>query len=370
MAISLALLFAVLVSQAIGFCFGRRGMVRPAEPDIDTAMQVNVNLAQGAIQADVRDAKPYIETMCQQIAGVEQDVENGVIAVIEQVSALHAHSNEQIERIAQSIKSGLALSEATERQSEHNHQIIGMLEAQLQGRVAELNANLEHIQGLAAEIGALTPMVEVISTIAKHTNFLALNAAIEAAHAGEAGRGFAVVATEVQKLSAQTAEAAAEISRKISAAATRAAVEVAAASLESQQTDGDLRLLIDDLAAMQDEFSSGSEVLLGVMRSVEIGNTEMVDRLTRVLSHLQFQDVMRQRLQQVQGALFDMNDHLQGLVHKLGDPKWDGTIELSFKQRLENHLQRYVMASQVSTHHAVVGDSAGTARVRPAIELF
>jgi methyl-accepting chemotaxis protein len=62
---------------------------------------------------------------------------------------------------------------------------------------------------------SITDTASAIAAISRRTKLLALNAAIEAARAGNAGRGFAVVATEVKQLAGQTADAAAEIGRKI-----------------------------------------------------------------------------------------------------------------------------------------------------------
>jgi methyl-accepting chemotaxis protein len=56
----------------------------------------------------------------------------------------------------------------------------------------------------------------VIDDIAFQTNLLALNAAVEAARAGELGKGFAVVADAVRGLSQKSAEAAKNISTRIS----------------------------------------------------------------------------------------------------------------------------------------------------------
>jgi methyl-accepting chemotaxis protein len=55
----------------------------------------------------------------------------------------------------------------------------------------------------------------VNSSLARQTNLLALNATIEATGSGEAGEGFAVVTHGVIELSKETAEAAADISRRI-----------------------------------------------------------------------------------------------------------------------------------------------------------
>ena len=363
--IALLLLFVILLSRLITFVLDRV-MTRYGLVKIKVPEQSSTGEVLRVVQSDVKDAEPYIDTMCQQISGVQTDVEQGVMAVIEQVSAMHTQSSHQMERISQSIHSSMALTEATERQAE----IIASLEAQLQSRVSELHCNFERLQGLVIEVAALKPLAEVISTIAKHTNLVALNAAIEAAHAGEAGRSFAVVAVEVRKMSNQTADVAADMAKKINAAAEKVAMEMAAAVPEHQRSTDDLRQLIDDMAAMQQQFSSGSQLLMGVIHGVEAGHHEMVERLSQVLGHVQFQDVMRQRLEQVQGALLEMNEHLQGLTSKLVDPTWDGKIEITFQDRLANQFKHYVMASQAATHHAVGGGEADSDHGRPAIELF
>jgi hypothetical protein len=73
-----------------------------------------------------------------------------------------------------------------------------------------------------------------------------------------------------------------------------------------------------------------------------------VDRLSEALSHIQFQDVMRQRLEHVQSALVEMRDHLMGLGAASEKPGWDGIFETNFKDMLASQLGRYRMASQTA----------------------
>jgi methyl-accepting chemotaxis protein len=72
------------------------------------------------------------------------------------------------------------------------------------------------VRRLTENASQIRDVVEIIQAIARQTNLLALNATIEAARAGVHGRGFAVVASEVKALAGQTAEATAQIVRRIS----------------------------------------------------------------------------------------------------------------------------------------------------------
>ncbi len=72
------------------------------------------------------------------------------------------------------------------------------------------------VEQLAAAVGQINSVSNLIRNVAAQTNLLALNATIEAARAGVAGRGFAVVAQEVKSLAAQTEKATGDITQQIS----------------------------------------------------------------------------------------------------------------------------------------------------------
>ena len=91
--------------------------------------------------------------------------------------------------------------------------------------------------------------------------------------------------------------------------------------------------------------------------------------LRRRSGHIQFHDVMRQRLEHVQTAMVEMQGHLQDLGIRMGDGQWNGEMERTFARLLEGHLQTYRMASQTETHVSVAGGQSGD-HSRPAIELF
>ena len=121
---------------------------------------------------------------------------------------------------------------------------------------------------------------------------------------------------------------------------------------------------------MQEEFGRNGNLLLEVITEVDANYEESVNRLSEALGHIQFQDVMRQRMEHVQESLVEMRDHLLCLMKKREDPSWDGKLEATFKSMLAEHFKRYRMASQTVTHLAVSGGGKSADHSGPSIELF
>jgi methyl-accepting chemotaxis protein len=324
-----------------------------------------------AIEVDLKDCKPYIDVMHEQIGGSLAESESEVLAAIEQLDLLNMQSSQQSSRIGDSLRNGTDLTEVT-RQVEHSRELVTVVETHLMFQANDLQRNIQAIDGLGSEVAALKPLITVIASIAMQTNLLALNAEIEAASAGHAGRGFAVVAGEVRALSKKAASAANDIANSINTAVDKTikvGTEVKSA-LETLSDGSEMREMVTHLSEVQQQFDCGTRLLLDALHGVETGQQEMENRLLQVLGHIQFQDVMRQRMEHVQGALIEMRDHLQMLSTKPGDHSWDGELEVNFKTMLAGHLDKYHMASQTATHHAVAGGTSQSDQGRPAIELF
>ena len=328
--------------------------------------------ARKAVETDIKECKPYIDVMHEQIGDSLAESEREVVVVIEQIDTLNAKTSKQREHIARSVKSAGDLTENTQIRVENNREVIAAIATQLEAQTNEFKKNFERIRGLAGDVRALTPLIKVITSIAQQTGLLALNAEIEAARAGSAGRGFAVVANEVRKLAVLSTQAAADIAAKINATCKRVDEEMthARASLEQHAAGSAMNHLSADLGEMQSEFCRNSRLLLEVITEVDANYAESVARLSEALGHIQFQDVMRQRMEHVQVALVEMRDHLLRLAERPDRPGWDGLFDTTFKGLLESHLSSYKMASQTITHLAVAGGSSESDHSRPAIELF
>jgi methyl-accepting chemotaxis protein len=141
-------------------------------------------------------------------------------------------------------------------------------------------------------------------------------------------------------------------------------------SLEQHEASTAMSQLVTDLSEMQSEFASNSQLLLDVIREVDATYAESVNRLTQALGHIQFQDVMRQRMEHVQEGLVEMRDHMQHLSEKTFDIDGQGEFDQHFKQMLEAHKSRYRMTSQTVTHVHAAGGEDIQDHSRPVIELF
>ena len=322
---------------------------------------------------ELRDVAPYLQLMCRQLDGALKDSEQGMLKVIERINGVHEVSASQFDRIQASEANGVELTSVMKEKAAVDAQLGAILKMFVDEQEAEVNANLDRMKRLK-EIKALSPMVDVISAVAQQTNYLSINAAIEAARAGSAGRGFAVVAAEIRQLSTRTAAVAVEIRACIGAATEGVDEELAAATAAStrQSTAGVMREVLNDIALMQERFSASTQQLQVVIDEVKHGHEELVTHLSGALGEAQFQDVMRQRIEQVQQALCDLDEHLIQMAGQMRDQPWDPDAMVTLRERLQAQTERYVMHSQHATHAAITGKANGTVGVaeRPAIELF
>ena len=184
--------------------------VRPAARGMPRAQAVQ----------EVRDVAPHLKLMSRHLDGALQDSEQAALQVIERMQSVHQVSSQQIERIRVTEEHGHELSRVIKEKLMADAQLGAILEMFVETQETEVTANLERLRRLQG-VKALSPLVDVIASVARQTNFLSINAAIEAARAGETGRGFAVVAAEIRELSNRTATVAVDIASQINAANDR-----------------------------------------------------------------------------------------------------------------------------------------------------
>ncbi len=135
--------------------------------------------------------------------------------------------------------------------------------------VAQAGQTNEVVTSLANAVERIGVVVDLITGIAHRTHMLALNATIEAARAGEYGKGFAVVAREVKLLSAQTAEATAEITAQI-ASVQGATKEAVAAIANIGGTISQISAISNTISiAVEEQQAATGEISRSVQQAAE-----------------------------------------------------------------------------------------------------
>lgn len=319
----------------------------------------------------VSELNQYNTVLGRQLVEATEQTETALLGVIGRMVNVHGKASFQVELIGSSSEKSNELIEVTHDQIRKNNQVIQALNAFSDTESDQLRDNLGRIQRLSDEMEQMRPMVDDIADIADRTNLLALNAAIEAARAGEAGRGFAVVADEVRRLSNQTNKAAKEIADRITMVAGQAQTETENARrlIERDEKSHKFKSMAGNLSEIEERFRNASVHLEEIIQSIDESNRTIVDEVSVVMGEIQFQDVLRQRIEHVTEGL----EYLNGLA---GDTVlWlDGGAEApsqSLRKQLDVFTEKYVMQDQRAAHNAVMGKSAGnSASTSPKIELF
>lgn len=235
-------------------------------------------------------------------------------------------------------------------------------ERQKEGRTRVMEA-LEQVRGLQN-------LVHIVLEVSEHTTVLALNARVVAARAGEHGYKFTVVANEVKKLAEQTREAA----KKIEEGITHAAVTVEAVlsdridQAKIKNEEAMLRKSAEQMARLGEHYQNLLSFNEFTMKQMSEWNRQMAERVILLVGGIQFQDIVRQRVEQVIHALDRRKAHAEAIVEKLRNPDQGVALE---KLSVEDLFRDYVMESQRLVHERATGGTGGNPKPPPPmVELF
>jgi methyl-accepting chemotaxis protein len=216
--------------------------------------------------------------------------------------------------------SDITTSSTAERDSLGFHQFADETNGLLQGFVnlltdmSESSVRMVHIvDEISQRMDQAVRLLDDVKGIADQTNLLALNAAIEAARAGEAGRGFAVVANEVRSLSQNSDKFSDEIRGVVMGAkekieAAREVIgELASKDMSGAlQSKGKVEAIVTEIADFNDAVSSQLDDLSKLSASIKAD-------VGTVVRNLQFEDVVRQVLDHVEGDVQYMERYFSAL---------------------------------------------------------
>ncbi len=235
---------------------------------------------------EIGDKLKRISNMAKKHTNRAQKIYYYVLGSDDRYFDLDEHNDASIKSIEDNTKSMLDLVNKMEKNAQLNL-----------ANVKQMNTIVDNIRFVREATGE-------IEDIADWTNILAINASVVAAKAGEYGRGFSVVAAEVGNLAVHADKASkeiVEIAEKIEDNCKEIYIEI---DTNVVQDSKKVQYSKDVAQEVISTITSSMNELTLSIASLVSDSENIYHEISQVVVSLQFQDIIRQKLEKVVEKLF------------------------------------------------------------------
>jgi methyl-accepting chemotaxis protein len=373
----LLVMISYLGNRAVSLAFYRDVMFGLSNQSEDIMGKVtNVETIGAEVAGELESVSSFNGVLRGQLDGIVRETEKAAYDIAERLQAIDSVVSRLDSFVSETTNASNRIAASSENNITENQALIGKMETYIRKRIEEASSDQERIEQVVHQAQDLGKLVQLIKDISGQTNLLALNAAIEAARAGEAGRGFAVVADEVRKLSTETDVAVSKINMGINSVA-EAIRQQFHEKLANSNVEAE-RSALTEFSTQLSNLGSGYQQLLehdlNVLSTIKESSSELGRMFMDVLASVQFQDITRQQIEQVQNALLKLDEHTATLARRIKASEEDNFEYTPLAEHLDQIYSSYVMNSQRVSHqqalHQPAATAQGNAAASPKIELF
>lgn len=242
----------------------------------------------------------------EQAQGIDQSMDN---LINNKLKNLHNYSDE----VAVETKTTMA----------DNERSVSDLRFYIDKRLDDIKQEQQDAEALTEKISFMAAFIQIIKDIADQTNLLALNAKIEAARAGEHGRGFAVVAGAVRDLSDQSEKAVSQIEETIVTVTETIQIQIdKKMNKAALKTETDMLTRLElQLNALSDSYRLIDHLNNQILESVGFSANEVSEKILQLLASIQFQDITRQQMEQVQKTQGQIDNYINNVLECISNPE-------------------------------------------------
>lgn len=311
----------------------------------------------------VREFGAFDGSLHVQFAQVTADTEHAALELSQRVRSVYDSAAALVTLLDRSSDGNRTI----EHNLAHSERTIDGISAFVRQLPARINGNVQQVHEAAiGEITRLGELTAVIKDIARQTNLLSLNAAVVAASAGDAGRGFAVVADQVRGLSQQAAAAATKIEQGLTDARDTMQRGLSETGLDEHVAEAEL--MVQQVTALRGDYEAMREHYAELFQVVNGHNAQLATDIAEILGHVQFQDVVRQRLERAQAAMTGRHDILASLPDTISSARPDASALV--RAATEAHELYLEDESRHATTDKVTVGAGASADGLPKFELF